>query len=81
MKTKNTTNEVKTKNTTNEETTTATGLRSALLETFDLLRAKKIETARAKEISNAAGKIIGTAKAQLEYAALRKEKPNIPFLK
>jgi len=31
-------------------------------------------------MSNTAGKVIGTHKVQLEYALLRKEKPEIAFL-
>lgn len=34
-----------------------------------------------KEKSNAAGKIIKSAAVQLEYAALRKDRPEIPFMK
>lgn len=33
-----------------------------------------------KEMSNAAGKVLGTVKAQLEYALMRGEEPEIPFL-
>jgi hypothetical protein len=45
------------------------------------IRAGQLDLSVAKETSNAAGKIIKSALAQLEYAKLRKEKPNIPFLK
>jgi len=31
-------------------------------------------------MANTAGKVIGTLKIELEYAMLRGEKPNIPFL-
>jgi hypothetical protein len=31
-------------------------------------------------MNNSAGKIINSLKVELEYFALRKEKPNIPFL-
>ena len=34
-----------------------------------------------KEKSNNAGKIINTVRARLEYAKLRKESPNIDFMK
>ncbi len=34
----------------------------------------------AKEMANVAGKMLASAKLQLEYAALRKEKPVIQFL-
>jgi hypothetical protein len=35
----------------------------------------------AKEMNNTAGKIIGTLKVELEAAALRKEPPDIAYLK
>lgn len=31
-------------------------------------------------MANAAGKVLGTIKCQLEYAMLRSEQPEIPFL-
>lgn len=63
------------------QTTTATMLRDKLLEVFDQLGANKIQGGKAKEMSNAAGKIISSVKVQLEYAAQRKERPDIPFCK
>jgi hypothetical protein len=35
----------------------------------------------AAELANLAGKMIGSAKVQVEYYALRKESPEIAFLK
>lgn len=62
-------------------TTNATELRKDLLTVYDQLRAGKIQPKDAKEINNTAGKIIASAKVQLEYAQLRDEKPEIDFLK
>jgi hypothetical protein len=55
-------------------------LRTVLLRVFHALMAGEMKEHNVKEINNAAGKAIATVKLQLEYAALRKEKPNIPFL-
>jgi hypothetical protein len=62
-------------------TLTVTELRNDLLKVYDELRAGKLEPKDAKEINNTAGKIISSAKVQLEYAAVRNEKPEIEFLK
>ena len=53
-------------------------LRDELFEVFRDLKAERIQP-KVAEMNNSAGKIIGSAKAQLEYHAMRKEKPNIPF--
>lgn len=55
-------------------------LREELIGVFRAVKNKQIATGVAKEMTNAAGKIIGTVKLELEYAGLRKERPNIPFL-
>lgn len=55
-------------------------LRDELLTTYDQLKADPRRVLQARELGNIAGKIICTAKAQLEYAALRKETPVIAFL-
>jgi len=47
---------------------------------FDDLRNGTIKHKEGAEMVNAIGKMIGLAKVQLEYAHLRQEKPNIPFL-
>lgn len=60
--------------------TTITDIRNELLEVFAGLRNGTIEAKDAFEINNTAGKIISSAKVQLAYAALRGEKPDIPFL-
>lgn len=55
-------------------------LREELSEVFTGLKNGSIEPKTASEMNNAAGKIINTVKVQLEYSALRKEKPEIDFL-
>lgn len=57
-----------------------TELRDALLESFEQLRTDPKRMLQARELTNNAGKIIGTVKAQLEYAMLRGEEPEIPFM-
>jgi hypothetical protein len=64
-----------------KSTTTMTELRARLLDVFDAMRADAINLGKAKEFANVAGKIINSAKAQIENAVARKEKPEIPFLK
>lgn len=59
---------------------TATELRSALAEVFSDLRAGAIDYKNAKELANLSGKMISSAKVQVEYYALRKELPTIDFL-
>lgn len=60
---------------------TVTTLRDELAEVFDQLKSGAIKPKDAGELANVAGKMINSAKVQLEYYALRKETPNIPFLK
>ena len=55
-------------------------LRNELVAIFEQLKAKEISYADAKELNNSAGKIINSVKVELEYAALRKAKPEIAFL-
>ena len=55
-------------------------LRNELSEIFDDLRSGAIKTKEAGELANVAGKIINSAKVQLEYYALRKEAPTLKFL-
>ncbi|MDE2099091.1 MAG: hypothetical protein KGL39_17690 [Patescibacteria group bacterium] len=57
-----------------------TELRDQLLEAFELVKQDPRRANQVKEMTNAAGKVLGTVKAQLEYAALRNEEPEIPFL-
>jgi hypothetical protein len=55
-------------------------LREQLLDAYDMVRADPRRANQVKEMANTAGKVIGTIKLELEYAMLRQEKPNIPFL-
>tara|TARA_B110000046_G_scaffold149079_1_gene157127 strand:- start:30 stop:260 length:231 start_codon:yes stop_codon:yes gene_type:complete len=48
-------------------------LRDKLSEIFDALRDGDIPHKEAKEISNLAGKMINSAKVQLDYHSLRKD--------
>jgi hypothetical protein len=60
---------------------TITELRQKLVSVFNQLEKGEIDIKQASEMNNTAGKIINTARAQLEYAKLRKESPKISFLK
>jgi hypothetical protein len=44
------------------------------------LKAGEIKSSEAAELANLAGKMIGSAKVQVEYYALRKERPRIEWL-
>lgn len=57
-----------------------TELRDQLAEVFSELRNGTIEAKNVSELANLAGKMINSAKVQLEYHALKGEPPNIPFL-
>ena len=59
---------------------TAGELRDSLAMVFAELRAGSIKAADAAELANLAGKMIKSAQVQVEYAALRKEAPEITFL-
>lgn len=56
-------------------------LRAQLADVFAQLRSGEIKPGEAAELANLAGKMIGSAKVQVEYYALRKESPDISFLK
>lgn len=58
-----------------------TELRDQLSQVFTDLRGGDIKHTDAAELANIAGKMINSAKVQLDYYALRKEAPNIDFLK
>ena len=60
---------------------TASELRAELAKVFDKLKAGEIKPVEAAELANLAGKMIASAKVQVEYYALRKESPEIGFLK
>jgi len=55
-------------------------LRKELSATFERLKSGDIKPSEAAELANIAGKMIMSAKVQVEYFALRKEAPCIKFL-
>ena len=55
-------------------------LRDDLSDVYSELRSGSLDPKLAKELNNTAGKIISSAKIQIEYANLRGEKPVIDFL-
>lgn len=55
-------------------------LRDDTLAMREQLQNRKIDIPLAKEINNSTGKVIKTCILQLEYAKMRKTKPNIKFL-
>ena len=55
-------------------------LREHLANVFLGIRDGSIKHKDAAELANLAGKMINSAKVQVEYHALRKDKPSIPFL-
>ena len=58
----------------------ANELRKQLVEVFEQLKSGEIKHSEAAELANLAGKMIASAKVQIEYYALRKESPKINFL-
>lgn len=57
-----------------------TELTTQLTNLYKSLKEGTIDVKIAAEMNNTAGKIINVQRVQLEYAALRKETPNITFL-
>jgi len=57
-----------------------TELRVQLSQVFNDLRNGDIKHTDASELANIAGKMINSAKVQLDYHALTKQTPKIPFL-
>ena len=55
-------------------------LRNELSLAFDSLMNGTIKPGHASELANIAGKMISSAKVQVDYYALRGEKPRIAFL-
>lgn len=55
-------------------------LRDQLLDDYDRLRKDPRAVVQVGELANVAGKIISSAKVELEYAALKKERPAVDFL-
>jgi len=58
-----------------------TELRNELADVFAKLKKGEIDVKAAESLANLSGKIINSAKAQIDYYALRKEAPTIDFLK
>ncbi|MBM6442364.1 hypothetical protein JQF37_01815 [Pseudomonas sp. MIL9] len=58
----------------------AEALRKNLADVFRQLQAGEIKAKDASELANLGGKMINSAKVQVEYYALRKEAPNIAWL-
>ncbi len=56
-----------------------TDLRNDLIEVYNNLRDGKIGQSKAKEMANVAGKIIASAKSQLEYNKWSKSGKTIDF--
>jgi len=56
-------------------------LRDELATMYDKVKANKVDADQAKMLTNVAGKIIGSLRVELEYAALNGEEPDIKFLK
>jgi len=54
-------------------------VREELSKVFADLRSGEIKASTASELNNCAGKIINSLKVELEYFALKKETPEIPF--
>lgn len=55
-------------------------LREQLLDAFDMVKMDPRRQHQVKEMSNAAGKIVAITKLQVEYAYLRGEEPDVPFI-
>ena len=58
----------------------AEALRKNLADVFRQLQAGEINAKDASELANLGGKMINSAKVQVEYYALRKEAPSIAWL-
>lgn len=58
---------------------TAEQITADLQKVYEQLRNGEIPIKEAAEMNNCVGKMIGLAKAQLEYHALRKESPRMAF--
>ena len=60
---------------------TATSVRDEIRDLQRALKAGRITVSEAKEHGNLIGKMLNSAKIQVEYYALLKETPKIDFLK
>ena len=61
-------------------TNNITALRDELMSVFRDLKSGKIEPNVAAEMNNTAGKVINTVRAELQYAELKQQIPNIDFM-
>lgn len=59
---------------------TIKNLRDDLMNVFSQLRSGEVDVKVAAEMNNTAGKVINTIRAELEYATLRGESPDIEFM-
>jgi hypothetical protein len=55
-------------------------MRASLSAVFDDLREGKIKPSEAQALANLAGKVLSSAKVQVDYYTMRKETPTIKFL-
>lgn len=55
-------------------------LRDELLTAYEWVKSDPRRANQVKEMANTAGKVLGTLKLQLEYAAMKGEEPDIPFM-
>lgn len=55
-------------------------VREELAKVFEGVKNGTLNHKDAAELNNSAGKIISSLKVELEYYALRDEKPQIPFI-
>lgn len=62
------------------KTTNVVELRNDLLKVYDQMRNGKLGLDEAKQSANVAGKIMSTAKTQMEYNKMIQSKSRIPFL-
>ena len=62
-----------------KKTMNITDLRIEMLDLFEKVKNNEVDLKTAKEMSNIAGKVIGNAKAQLEYNKFVGTKSKIAF--
>lgn len=60
---------------------TMTDARKKTCEILEGLEGGSVDVKTAAEMFNGIGKVINTVRTQLEYSKLRKEKPQIDFMK
>ncbi|MFZ4597807.1 MAG: hypothetical protein ACOYNN_04105 [Terrimicrobiaceae bacterium] len=63
-----------------QKITNISQLRDDLIGAYEMLKADPKRVIQVGELANTAGKIIASVKLELEYAALRKDRPTIAFL-